>query len=162
MTKKNEKQTFRKTYTYAKFTAPKEVKTKFLAAKVENLNIVYFNPNDKFPVKGFSKVVLRNNKKTGSPFYGIYASKYGAKVPQDATHMAVAVFGRSKIERLYTMEIPAPLSKVIVEFGEGTNFIMLIRRSNKNIFISLGDTLQKKDKSESKLHKELNEKWIQL
>lgn len=162
MTEQIDKTVLRKMYTYATFIAPKEVEDKFLSADINKVHIVFFNPEEKFPVKGFYKIVARKNNKSGADFYGMKSGKYGARVPKDATHMALAIFGKRKIERLYTMDLPRPLSRTIVEFGKDSTYVMHVRRSNQNLFLIIGQSKVKAVNTDKKLHKDINEKWVQL
>lgn len=129
----------RKMYTFASVVGPKEVWDRLTATKGENMKIVFYNPNDKYPVKGFRTIVRRQNRKTRGFFYGILATKFGSTVPKDATHIAVAVFGQSKIEKLYEMEIPRPYSKTIIALGKDSQNVMAVRRSARNVFITIGE-----------------------
>lgn len=162
MTEQVDAKVLRKMYTYATFSESKEVIDKFLSADIAKVHIVFFNSEEKFPVKGFCKIVPRKNKKTGALFYGIKSGKYGARVPKDATQMALAIFGKSKIERLYTMDIPRPLSKTVIDFGKDSTHAMHVRRSNQNLFFVIGETKFKESKANKKIHKDINEKWVQL
>jgi hypothetical protein len=162
MKKDNDSVTFRKVYTYATYVAGKEVEKKFFAADINNVHIVFFNPEDRFPVKGFNKIVERKNKKSHEIFYGMRASKYGTVVPKSATHMALAVFGKRKIERLYTMEIPRPLSKTVVSFGKDSEYSMHVRRSNSNVFVAIGKGPSRSTSRKTEARNDINEKWVQL
>jgi len=138
-------------YSYATFDGPKELREKIKNLDAKNFHVVFYNPNEEVQVKSFSRIEPCKSK-NGKPFYGMKASRYGAKVPANATHMSIAIFGGEKIERLYDMTIPAPHSKIIVNFG--SNFIMTVRRSNTNIFVALGDTLY--------IRSEINKMWVTL
>lgn len=159
--KNNKKKVPIKSYSYAKLVSSTQIKESLIASNIDNLNLVFFNPDHEYPVKGFSKVIVCKNKKTGSIFYGVRATKYGLRVPKEATQMALAVFGKKKIDRLYTMDIPVPLSKTIVQLNNSDEFQMIIRRSNNNVFVSIGDTYKQKNIPKER-HKEINTKWIQL
>jgi len=159
----------RKVYTFASIVGPKEVWDRLTATKGENMKIVFYNPKDKYPVKGFRTIVRRQNRTTKGVFYGVLATKYGSIVPKEATHMAVAVFGQSKIEKVYEMEIPRPYSKTTIALGKDSQNVMSVRRSARNVFITIGEAnyrYPKKDKKKDSIkivkHKAVNEKWIQL
>jgi len=159
----------RKLYTFASIVGPKELWDRLTATKGENMKIVFYNPNDKYPVKSFCTIVRRKNSKTGSVFYGVHATKYGSIVPKDTTHMAVAVFGQSKIEKIYEMELPRPYSKTTIALGKDSKNVMSVRRSARNVFITIGETdyrYAKKNKKKTEIqvvkYKTINEKWIQL
>jgi hypothetical protein len=162
MNTKGRKETVRKVYTYTTFNAPRGLGSDSLLANVDNLYIVFFTPNTVDPVKGFFKIVPRTNKSTGFKFYGMKSSKYGAKVPSDATHMSLAVLGKNKVERLYTMEVPRPLSKTTVHFQDGSKFVMQVRRSSSNMFVAIGDTYKDRMSERQKINEQIKERWIQL
>jgi len=159
----------RKVYTFASIVGPKELWDKLAGPNANNAKIVFYNPQEKYPVKGFRTIVRRKNKSTGSVFYSMYATKYGAIVPRNTTHVAVAMFGKSKIEKLYEMELPRPYSKTTIKLGKDGTHVMSIRRSAKNVFITIGETNYRNiNKNNRKVdaqivkHKDINEKWIQL
>jgi len=66
----------------------------------------------------WSADVRRKNSRTGSVFYGVLATKYGSIVLKDTTHLAVAIFGQSKMEKINEMEIPRPYSKTTIALGK--------------------------------------------
>jgi len=159
----------RKVYTFASVVGPKELWDKLGNANANNAKIVFYNPQEQYPVKGFRTIVRRKNKSTGSVFYSMHATKYGAIVPGNTTHIAVAMFGKSKIEKLYEMELPRPYSKTTVKLGKDGVHVLSVRRSAKNVFITVGEANynrvnknSKKVDAEIVKHKDINEKWIQL
>lgn len=172
MSKQNEKNLSpvmvneKRVYTFGLFKGPKALKNILLKTAAENMKIVFYNSDDKYPVKGFRDIICRKNKTHGNLFFAINATKYGALVPKDATHMAVAVFGKSVIQKLYELKIPEPYSKIIVSLDEATSFVMTIRRSAKNIFVTFGDNNHRgakaNDERVNKKHEQINQKWIQL
>lgn len=129
-------------YTYTSLEGSSKVKDSILSTDGKNLYVVFYDPTetteDSHPVKAFYPIEKKVSRR-GTDFYGMRSSRYGSRVPSDATHMAIAVFGGPKIELLYSMDVPLPKSKTTVNFGD--NFLMTVRRSSTNIFVALGNTL---------------------
>ena len=149
-------------YTYGPKTEDESIAHKIISHPIENLKVVFYNPDDTDkPVKGFYDVVTRISKRHGNKFYGTRSSKYGMRVPVGATHLAIAGFGAKKINKIYSMEIIKPHAIARVLFG--TKYKITVRRAAKNMFFVFG-------KNESKLVKAkkpsrvdvINEKWTQL
>ena len=149
-------------YTYTPKTEDQSIAHKIISYPIEKLKVVFYNPDDvNKPVKGFYDMVIRNNKKDGKKFYGVRSSKYGMRVPADATHFAIAGFGAKKINKIYSMELIKPYAKTQVMFG--TEYKLIVRRATKNMFFVFGKNEPKvvKAKKPSKIDV-VNEKWTQL
>jgi hypothetical protein len=128
-------------------------------SSLDSLKIVFYNPSDKeHPVKSFYDFIPLTNKKNGKKFHGVRATKFGMIVPKNSTHCAIAAFGGKKIDIIYSFPIPDSFSKMIVVFGK--KYQLVVRRSNKNLFIAFGET-KSPTKSSKRLSK-INEQWVQL
>jgi len=142
-------------YTYVSLEGSSKVRDSILSIDGKNLYVVFYDllqaaqeskqtlvstktTENIRPVKAFYPIEKKVSKR-GTDFYGMRSSRYGSRVPSDATHMAIAVLGGQKIELLYSMGVPLPKSKTTVNFGD--NFLMTVRRSSTNIFVALGNTL---------------------
>lgn len=154
-------------YSYATIEEDEAIGHKLISYPIANLKLVFFNASQsEKPVKGFYDMITRTNKKFGNEFRTVRAGKYGMRVPSDTTHVSIAGFGASKINKIYTFELLQPHSKILVNFG--SKYRVVIRRSRTNLHLAFGKIIEdtkskkaKKNKAPTRLDS-ANRKWTQL
>jgi len=117
----------------------------------ENTFLIFYHllENDTKDVLWF-KSIKKAQKSNGEElsFYAVPASKYGIRIPKDATHWCLAILGGEKADILVEDEIGSPMTKS--EYHLVDDVYVHFNRYSKNVKFMIGMSSEEYSKNKSK------------
>lgn len=110
-----------------------------LSENCENLSLVFYQQKKSSDFKEvlYAREIIRIKSRFGSEydFHSVNSSRYGVRIPANATHWCLAVLG-AEPQVLYSSTIPSEMTMQVVDYAAGRS--IYFNRFNKNVKFLIG------------------------